>query len=53
MALRHLRFVHATALLTAAIGLAGMTTGEQRLSALVCQDRRDAAMGLAPCARIP
>ncbi|MFO0557707.1 MAG: DUF4397 domain-containing protein [Polyangiales bacterium] len=36
-----------------AIGLAGMTTGDQRLSALVCQDRRDAAMGLAPCARLP
>jgi hypothetical protein len=36
-----------------AIGLAGMTTGDQRLSALVCQDRRDAAMGLAPCVRLP
>jgi hypothetical protein len=36
-----------------AIGLAGMSSGDQRLSALVCQDRCDAAMGLAPCARLP
>lgn len=36
-----------------AIGLAGMTSGDQRLSALVCQDRQDAVMGLAPCARLP
>jgi hypothetical protein len=36
-----------------AIGLAGMTSGDQRLSALVCQDLQDQSMGLAPCARIP
>jgi hypothetical protein len=36
-----------------AIGIAGMTAGDQRLSALVCQDLADASMGLASCARLP
>ncbi len=36
-----------------AIGIAGMTAGDQRLSALVCQDLTDASMGLASCARLP